>query len=318
MIEGATNLMEDGSFEEAVVVRYLLGDLPEEAQIQVEDRAFTDPAYLGVIEAVEADLIDAYVRGEMPASEQREFEARFLVSAQRRKKVEFARALARVAKESKPAPASLEAKRSSVAPHSWWEMFAQVLRGRNPAFQFATAAVVLILAGAVSWQAVQTARLHGQMSQLEVERRLQQEREQVLQTALNQERARSEDLAAQMLKNPGRPSVASLMLFPGMMRSQGTLPELVVPASAQLARIRIQLEPRDNYQRFRVELRTRAGEEILARGNLREQRSGTGRIVLLDAPASIFDSGDYELTLIGMTGGQMIQIGYYSLVVKKK
>jgi hypothetical protein len=34
--------MEDGSVEEAVVMRYLLGDLPEETLVQVEDRAFAD------------------------------------------------------------------------------------------------------------------------------------------------------------------------------------------------------------------------------------------------------------------------------------
>lgn len=310
--------MEDGSFEEAVVVRYLLGDLPEETQIQVEDRAFSDPAYLHVVEAVEADLIDAYVRGEMPASEQRQFESRFLVSPQRRKKVEFARAFAQVARESRLVPAALEAKRSSVTSDSWWEMFAQVLRGRSPAFQFAMAAVALILAGVVSWQVMQTARLRGNVSQLEAERRLQQQQQQALETALDQERARVEEMAAQMQQNPGRPPLASLMLFPGVMRGEGALPELVIPASAQLARIRIQLEPKDSYPRFRVQLRTRAGEEILTRGNLREQRSNTGRIVLLDAPAGIFEPGDYELTLEGVTGGQLKQIGYYSFSVKRK
>ena len=79
--------MEHGSFDEAVVMRYLLGDLPEAAQIQVEDRAFSDPEYLRVVEAVEADLIDAYVRDELPAAERRRFEGRFLVSAERRKKI---------------------------------------------------------------------------------------------------------------------------------------------------------------------------------------------------------------------------------------
>src|SRR5215471_16624085 len=103
MIEGATNPMEDGSFEEAVVVRYLLGDLPEETQAQMEDRAFADPEYMRVIEAVEADLIDAYVGGQLQAPDVRLFENRFLASPQRRQKVEFARAWVRVADELKPA-----------------------------------------------------------------------------------------------------------------------------------------------------------------------------------------------------------------------
>src|SRR5215813_8474675 len=182
--------MEDGSFEETVVVRYLLGDLPEEAQIQVEDRAFSDPSYLRIIEAVEADLIDAYVRGEMAAQERQQFENRFLVSPQRRKKVDFARALARVASESRPVLAEVEKERSAATRYSWWEAFAEFLRGRSPAFQFGMAALVLILAGLVSWQVVQTARLRGNLNHLEAERRLQQQREETLQTALNQEKTR--------------------------------------------------------------------------------------------------------------------------------
>jgi CheY-like chemotaxis protein len=79
--------------DEMLLVRYLLGDLTEEEQGQVEDRVFEDSEYLGALEAAEADLIDSYVRGELSRLERR-FECRFLTSPQRQSKVEFARALA--------------------------------------------------------------------------------------------------------------------------------------------------------------------------------------------------------------------------------
>ena len=85
---------------EGFIVRYLLGDLSEQEQIEVEDRAFSDPYYLQNILAVEADLIDEYVRGGLLENQRRQFETRFLASSERRQKVEFARALARVAGES--------------------------------------------------------------------------------------------------------------------------------------------------------------------------------------------------------------------------
>ena len=87
--------------DEKLLVKYLLGNLSEEEQVQVEDRAFADADYLGALEAAEADLIDAYVRGELSQSDRRGFERRFLTSPQRRSKVEFARALATIAAESK-------------------------------------------------------------------------------------------------------------------------------------------------------------------------------------------------------------------------
>ena len=93
--------MRSQSSNETWRVKYLLGNLTEEEQAQVEDRAFADGDYLSSLEATEADLIDAYVRGELSQSARRSFELRFLTSAERRRKVEFARAFATITAESK-------------------------------------------------------------------------------------------------------------------------------------------------------------------------------------------------------------------------
>jgi len=85
--------------DEKLMVQYLLGNLSVEEQVRIEDRAFSDSNYMGALEAAEADLIDAYVRDELSQSERRRFERRFLISPQRRSKVEFARDLARIAEE---------------------------------------------------------------------------------------------------------------------------------------------------------------------------------------------------------------------------
>ena len=47
---------------ENLIARYLLGELSEEQQVEIEDRAFADQKYLASITAVENDLIDEYVR----------------------------------------------------------------------------------------------------------------------------------------------------------------------------------------------------------------------------------------------------------------
>src|SRR5262249_37768703 len=82
---------------EKLISRYLLGELSKEQQVEIEDRAFADKEYLASITAVENDLIDEYVRHELSAADRRKFESRFLASAERRKRVEFAKALAQVA-----------------------------------------------------------------------------------------------------------------------------------------------------------------------------------------------------------------------------
>src|SRR6266850_2537732 len=87
-------------FNQEMIVRYLLGELPEKEQVEIEDQAFQDQHYLQNILAVENDLIDEYVRGEIPLKKCLKFESHFLASAERRRKVEFARALASVSSES--------------------------------------------------------------------------------------------------------------------------------------------------------------------------------------------------------------------------
>src|SRR5262245_384081 len=125
--------------DEARQVKYLLGNLSEEELVQVEDRAFADADYLSSLEATEADLIDAYVRGELSQSDRRSFEFRFLTSPERRRKVEFARALATIAAESKiqESPAAERPSfLSGLLGISW-------RRGFSPAVQFAAGMAAL-------------------------------------------------------------------------------------------------------------------------------------------------------------------------------
>ena len=89
------------------IERYLLGDLPEDEQVRLEDRAFSEPEYLLAVHAIEKDLIDEYARGELSASDRQKFDELFLASDERRRKVEFARAFARVSSEYTTAETSL-------------------------------------------------------------------------------------------------------------------------------------------------------------------------------------------------------------------
>ena len=61
--------MKSNPDSEDLLVCYLLGALPEEEQVEIEERAFRDQQYLQNIQAVESELIDAYVRGELTLGE---------------------------------------------------------------------------------------------------------------------------------------------------------------------------------------------------------------------------------------------------------
>lgn len=302
--------------DEALLLKYLLGDLSEQEQVAIEDRAFADPGYLGTLEGVEADLIDAYVRGELSQADRRQFERRFFTSPQRRNKVEFARALAIVAAESKPVSFRLP-ERQSV-----WQALRSLFQASHPTLRFAVgAAAIMVIAGS-SWLAIQNVSMRSRMSGLEAQSREMQVREQTLRQQLSAEQARAANLAAQSQKPPDeapQPTLlASLVFVPGLSRAGGSVQQLVLKPIAQLAHIEIQLEPRDDFPRFHAELRTRAGEDVLMRSNLPRLREQSGYSVQFDVPANALSPGEYELALKGLANGQATDIGYYYFRVVKQ
>jgi len=332
--------METKLLNEELIVRYLLGDLPEEEQTRLEDLAFSDRERMQNILAIESDLIDEYVRGELSNSERQRFERHFLASSERRQKVEFARALAKVIPETTTEDAAQPAM--VFAPVSWWDSFIASLRGLNPAFKFSVAAVAATLVIVVSWLITETIRLRAQVAQLQAERQTRQSQEETLQQQVAGERARGEDLAAQLDRERARRErseeltrqlerdrsrersnglsfIASLFLPPGIPRSAADRPKLVVPRAARLAHLQIGLERGDEYESFRVELHTRGGRQVWSQDNLRARTGRAGRSVNLNLPVSILDTGEYELVLKGVIAKEKVEdLGYYYFDALKK
>jgi len=308
-----------------LIVRYLLGELPEEQQIEIEDRAFQDKEYLAAITAVENDLIDEYVREELSETERRKFEARFLASAERRKRVEFAKALAKVtAKEAVP-------KRAEVTPaaSSWRDSLEAFIRGLNPVGKFAFAAIVLLMLLGGAWLVTETLRLRSQnerqaaQQQQEAERRPSEEVTAQVSPE-KQQPERSGEASPQPGETPDgthparKPVIASLTLLPGVSRGGGEKPKLVLPENAQLVRLQIGIDPEEPYKSFTAELRTAAGHQIWTRGNLPARERRGGRAVPLTLPANLLKPGEYELKLSGVAqGGRTEDVGFYYFDVKQ-
>ena len=329
-------------YNEEFIARYLLGDLPEEQQTEIEDRAFRDEGFLQDIIAVESDLIDEYVRHELRDSQRRQFETRFLASAERRRKLEFARALSTVGSEAEVAEKEL---RPAVVPTpiTWRDSLAAFVSVLSPAAKFAMAAAVLLIVFGGSWLLVQTYRSRGELARIRQEQQAGHNDQQALEQQIANERARSDDLAAQLqrekearqqtealvqererarneqAKQPDQPIIVSLALLSGISRSGGVRPKLVLPQSARLVRLQVGIDPEDQYKSFSVELRAQGGQQIWSRNNLSARTTHAGRSLILDLPARTLDAGQYELALKGVTGqGRAEDAGYYYFDVVKK
>jgi hypothetical protein len=297
--------------EETRQLKYLLGYLTDEEQGEVEDRAFADADYLGALEATEADLIDAYVRGELSQSDRSRFELRFLTSPARRRKVEFARALATFTEEPQYRESRSEGRPSLVS--AFW--------GWNPV-HFAAGMAALICIAAAAWLLSENAAIRSRVATLEAERRGFEQKEQSLSQRLSDEQNRANTLAAQHRQSSEltapAPLVASLVLMPGLSRGQAHVERLVLSPAAQIARVEIQLDSRDEFPRFRADLRTRSGEDVLSRSNLVRRKSGSGFLVSFDVPASALGVGVYELALKGIAADHTSEdVGYYYFEVQR-
>ena len=75
------------------IIQYLLGRLSEEERFEMERLYFKDPASLEEMEAVELDLIERFLDGDLSPEDAKDFEARYGSSPALRAKLQTAEAL---------------------------------------------------------------------------------------------------------------------------------------------------------------------------------------------------------------------------------
>ncbi len=87
--------MEQEVKNEALLRKYLLGELNEAEEQVFEEQLLEDDELSELLLAEEDELVDAYLGGELSESERERFDSYFMVTPERRKKLKFAQALRR-------------------------------------------------------------------------------------------------------------------------------------------------------------------------------------------------------------------------------
>ncbi len=306
------------------MIRYLLGESSEEELAQMEAQFFADDECFGRLLAAEDDLIDDYVRDDLPPSQREQFERHFLTSTQRRERVEFARALMKTVSAAPPGrPVQTRPEPISGRPP---------FLGR-PAIQWAMAALALVAIAVSAWLLVQTMQLRTQLARLQQQQQEWQQREQVIQQEIAQareqssqfaerleheraERARLEQELAQ--PTPSRPAIVSFVLS-ALARDPGEAKKLMIPPNISLVQFQIDLESGESYQSYRALVRTMTEREVWSHGGLQARLATWGQSVMLRVPARVLLPGEYELVLRGVTPqGAFEDVGYYYFSVVKK
>ena len=336
--------MKDISDREDLLTRFLLGETTEHERAEVEDRLLSDEEFYERLLAAEGELVDAYVRGELPAGERARFEESFSFSARRGERVEFARGLLESAtrlheQESATPRAAALASEESPGRSGWLAS----LFALPPALRYALAAVALAVMAVAVWLAIerrrarvepQQARTEGVAPQRPEERtpgsgqngggaasRQQEEGAPSSRGPVNATpdaaHTPESDAAPERRATRARPVFATITLAPGSLRDAAAAGNHFIPRAATHLRVRLRLEV-DGYQSYLATISTPEGRRVWA-GAARKDRERDAQSVALTLPAASLKRGDYVVELRGVAAdGRSEPAAAYSFRVTRE
>ena len=291
--------------------RYLLGGLSPREQAEWEDRYLADDSAFEDMVSGENDLIDSYVRGRLSPGEREQFEKRYGDSPGHFARVKFADTL-------REAGASGRGSAADNRPVPLWTPMWTKLLAFLPApasIAWAVAATV-VMAGGLTWLAIQNHRLRDQLQSARVPRpefRAPGQQPQPKRAAVPQPlNPGIEGTVARGKSRKPESLVAILTLTPGVFRGAGTSQQTLVLGSAK-SWVHLQLAMDGNYPRYEAELQTVEGRTITHIGGSEIQTRADEELVVLRVPANLLNPGDYILKLSGMgRNGEPDAVEFYS------
>lgn len=259
--------METNGTQQQTIRDYLLGSLLAEQQAQFEERLLTSDQVYEELVIVEDELIDEYLREELPASDRESFESHFLAAPEHQEKLRFARTFRKyVAAESAVRPQedaaplsereTIEFPQPKISRPTQSRAFG-FLPFRNPIYGYAMAAALVLVVVGVTWIGWRN---------------------------LNSGP-----------RDPGR--VLSFVLTPGLSRGDAEGGNrLRVPADTDTVRLQLLL-PENRHESYEASLVNAEGRTLTTNRNLPKQLVNGQPGVVLDVSASLMPAGDYRVKL---------------------
>ena len=274
------------SKQETVIRRYLLGKLNDDDREQLEQRLITDRDYMEEVLMVEEELLEDYVSGKLPESDRDPFAKNYLSAPRQKQKLRIARALDKYVSQKVAATPKV------VSTQSWVQRLVQTLRLRSGLMQLSWAVLVLaVLVG--TWWIVRNWRSANE---------------------LQAELMRLNGPGSVLEVGPTRPTTLS----PLSLRDPARFPVVTLTDQAQVAQLQIPYETVAN-STYRATLKDSAGQTVAQIPNVTTREIGNARTIVLQFPAKLFQSGDYNVTVTEInSAGQAHDVGDYSFRVVRR
>jgi len=276
--------------DEAVLRKYLLGDMSSEEQEEIELWLMSNDDAYCLLEAAEDDLIDDSLSGRLAPRDLDRFQNHFLVAPERQRKLQFSRSFRR------SIDAAVQPVRIQFPSRPGLLDF---LRYR-PAFVYATSALILILLTGNVWSLLKVAELQRELGSVTSQvTELGRDRDG-LKRQLDERQAFMRALQAGLPAKPSpTPVLLAMNLVPGITRSSNEIPTITLTSNASRVRFSLALLD-DNFNVYRVSLMNADSREIWTENKVSATAARDGKTIVLNVPAEVLSSGDFSFSLMGI------------------
>lgn len=297
--------MPERPVDEQLITNFLLGALPESEAERLDELSVTDDDFAERLRAVEDDLVDDYVRGDLSKDALARFNSSYLASTKRREKVTFAKTLA----DTLDRLPVVHAGQAEAKSRSRW--FAV------PSLQWGLAAALVILV-AGGYLLFENKHLRSQLAQMKAEHGVLEQREQELQRQHSSNTATERELARVRLRlaeleqqlaagDQGDPEQSEVKLIAFHLEPQrrgiSRLPQLNIPAGTDVISFTLEVDPND-YVAYDLLLKdTATGRDVWRSGKLKVIKP-----VQVKLSASLLKSKNYVLELSGISANGAAEI----------
>jgi hypothetical protein len=286
--------------DESTLIRYLVGRASEDETEQLDELSTVDEEFSLRLRAVEHDLVDAYVDGQLTGETLEGFRAHYLRSPAGLAAVEFAEALRgyRRAAVAEPPATSAARTRRSLFPQ-WWLATAAVLA-------LATSAYLLVdnlrIRDRITDVREANAALEQRVRQLQDEVNRQQSATRATEEAL----ARARDALAQgppRAAGEPRAGVGRVLAFTLIAATRGgnAIASITIPTGVDAVTLRLPLVAVD-FPQYEVVLRDATADRVIWRSGRLRAPSGSERPALsVTVRATLLEPRGYAMELTGIS-----------------
>lgn len=307
---------EPASVSNETIRLFLLCRLNEDERLRFEESLFIDDELEERVRMAEYEIADDYAFERLSAEEQKLVAEKFIVTAERKQKLEVSQALRDYSASPAVNKKNLAEIENNPPRH---RKFLGLFGFNRPALAFAVSFGALVLLVGIVWFITRSARERDEPAIV---------RQETLPTPTPQISPQSastptpgHDIATppppKTTTPPAEPAqatmIASAVLMPGALRDGGNMARITLPKGKRdIVRLQLTLESH-GAGTYRAELLSAEGQSILTAGKLKASNTNATARVVFDVPARSLKAGDYQIKLSRNANGQLESVGRYYL-----